>query len=222
MQTPSAIGQLLRVWPERQHRRPPQAVRRPRRASRSLGLAALDEGGERDIAQHLATEFGIVSNTAVQRLDQDARFSQFFHQSHRLQAEGQGHAGFVAVAADDEGHGGLLLGLECCRQPDWRACSQLWLGRPYGLCAMARWSRPRASGEAISANTLCVPADWPNTVTCCGSPPKAAIFCCTVLKRQAARPEDQRAAMQPDRHRPQGGGSDSVIRKIPLNPCNNG
>ena len=41
------------------------------------------------------------------------------------------------------------------------------------LMPIARWKRPRASGEAISTLTLIEPAERPNTVTLPGSPPNA-------------------------------------------------
>ena len=41
---------------------------------------------------------------------------------------------------------------------------------------MARWNRPCAAGVAISVVTEIAPADSPKTVTCPGSPPKAAML----------------------------------------------
>lgn len=46
---------------------------------------------------------------------------------------------------------------------------------------MALWNSLRASGDAISANTLCAPADSPKMVTLSGSPPNTAMFFCTHL-----------------------------------------
>lgn len=44
---------------------------------------------------------------------------------------------------------------------------------------MARWNRPRFSGEQIYANTLPAPADCPKMVMFSGSPPNAAMFLTT-------------------------------------------
>ena len=54
------------------------------------------------------------------------------------------------------------------------------------LCMMPRWKSPAArSGLASCRQTLAAPADSPATVTTPGTPPKAAMFCCT--QRRAKR-----------------------------------
>ena len=47
------------------------------------------------------------------------------------------------------------------------------------LSPMARWKRPCARGDAISALTENEPADSPKIVTLSGSPPNAAMFALT-------------------------------------------
>jgi hypothetical protein len=49
------------------------------------------------------------------------------------------------------------------------------------LCEIARWNSPSATGEPVSAAVMQAPADWPKIVTLFGSPPNAAMFCCTHL-----------------------------------------
>jgi hypothetical protein len=53
---------------------------------------------------------------------------------------------------------------------------------PGTLCAIARLTRPAAAGMASRAATEPAPADWPNTVTRSGSPPKAAMFSLTQVR----------------------------------------
>ena len=48
--------------------------------------------------------------------------------------------------------------------------------RPPPDSTIARWNSPLPSGEAISAWIENPPADSPNTVTCAGSPPNAAML----------------------------------------------
>ena len=50
---------------------------------------------------------------------------------------------------------------------------------PAPLCGMARWNRPLARGIASRVPTDMPPADSPAIVTLAGSPPNAAMFCCT-------------------------------------------
>jgi hypothetical protein len=61
------------------------------------------------------------------------------------------------------------------RTPKARASSRVgtWLSQA-PLCTIARWKRPREIGEASWAHTARAPADWPASVTLCGSPPKRA------------------------------------------------
>ena len=68
--------------------------------------------------------------------------------------------------------------------PKWAAsaspfCSACWRGvsgKVYPLWTIALWNSPSASGEASNDSTLRAPADSPNRVTLCGSPPNAVIF----------------------------------------------
>ncbi len=55
-----------------------------------------------------------------------------------------------------------------------RACAGV--GKSAPLSPIARWKRPRASGDAISALTALAPANSPATVTWSGSPPKARML----------------------------------------------
>ena len=52
------------------------------------------------------------------------------------------------------------------------------------LSEIARWNKPFASGDPVSAATSAAPADSPKIVTLFGSPPNAAMFFCT--QRSAA------------------------------------
>ena len=52
------------------------------------------------------------------------------------------------------------------------------------LWPIARWNRPRDTGEIMCTLTLKAPADWPKMVTHFGSPPKAAML----LRTQANAP----------------------------------
>jgi hypothetical protein len=62
------------------------------------------------------------------------------------------------------------------------ASALLLTGPTAPLCRIARWNRPCAAGSVSKAPMLMAPADSPNTVTRCGSPPKAAILSWTQRK----------------------------------------
>ena len=68
---------------------------------------------------------------------------------------------------------------------------------------MAPAIRPFDSGEAISALTAIDPADSPAMVTFFGSPPNAAMFCCTHCER--------RVLIEQARNCPRRGAGDSFV-----------